>query len=109
MRCALSCVFQRQSERVKLIRGVIREVVIRRKRRRAAGVTDARAKNTWMTPEPGIGGPESTERECRGVPDVWGAMRHDIPTVVEASSYCWRVDDLQFIMEECCKRSKLLS
>jgi len=87
---------------------MVAEVVIGRIGVRTAGVSNASTDDSWVTPEPGVGSPESTERECRGVPDVRGAMRHDMPTLDEASSYQWRVDDQQFIMEECCKRSKHL-
>jgi hypothetical protein len=42
---------------------VISEVVIRRIDGAAASVADAGANNSWMTPEPGIRCPESTEAE----------------------------------------------
>jgi hypothetical protein len=46
---------------------VVGEVVIRRIDRAAAGVADARADDGWMTPEPGVGPPESTQAERRGL------------------------------------------
>jgi hypothetical protein len=49
--------------------GVIGEVVIGRVRRAAAGVADAGADDGGVTPEPGVGGPESTQAEGRGLDD----------------------------------------
>lgn len=45
--------------------GVIGEVVIRRIVRGATGVADAGADDRGVTPEPGVGRPESTEAERR--------------------------------------------
>jgi hypothetical protein len=42
---------------------VIAQVVIRRIDAGAAGIADARADDSAVTPEPGVGRPESTERE----------------------------------------------
>jgi hypothetical protein len=47
--------------------GVIGEVVIRRRGRAAAGIADARANDGWVTPEPGVWCPESTEAERGGL------------------------------------------
>jgi hypothetical protein len=46
---------------------VIGEVVVGRIDGAAAGVADARTNDSWMTPEPGIRGPESTETERGGL------------------------------------------
>jgi hypothetical protein len=48
---------------------VIREVVIRRIDSAATCVADTCADNPWMTPEPGVRCPESTEPERRGLDD----------------------------------------
>jgi hypothetical protein len=50
--------------------GMIGEVVIRRIDGAAAGVPDARANDCWMTPEPGVGSPESAHSEGGGL-DGW--------------------------------------
>ncbi len=47
--------------------GVIGEVVIRRLDGAPAGVADTRANNCWVTPEPGVGRPESAQPEGRGL------------------------------------------
>jgi hypothetical protein len=47
--------------------GVIAEVVIRRIDVASTRVSDARANDSWVTPEPGVRRPESTEREDRGL------------------------------------------
>jgi hypothetical protein len=51
--------------------GVVTDVVIGRFAMLAARVADAGADDSWQTPEPGVRGPESTERERRGL-DVHG-------------------------------------
>ena len=47
--------------------GVIGEIVIGRIDGRAAGVADARADDSWMTPEPGVWRPESAKTERGGL------------------------------------------
>jgi hypothetical protein len=46
---------------------VIGEIVVRRIDGRAAGVADARANDSWMTPEPGVRCPESAKAEGCGL------------------------------------------
>jgi hypothetical protein len=71
---------------------VIADVVVRRIRMRAAGIADARANDSAMTPEPGVGRPESTEREDRGLGDrlndvEWFAIEHDRHTTTLPAGY----------------------
>lgn len=43
--------------------GMVADVLVRRRSCRAAGIADLRAKDSIETPEPGVGSPESPERE----------------------------------------------
>jgi hypothetical protein len=64
---------------------VVCEIVIGRIDRATAGIADARANDGWMTPEPGVGTPESTEAERRGLRDGRFAVEWQLHAVHTAS------------------------
>jgi hypothetical protein len=70
---------------------VVGEIVVGRIGRGSAGVADARADDRGVTPEPGVGSPESTEAERGGFDEARRVKiereHHDQSTRSTASGY----------------------